>query len=69
MWLTLPEVLAELGVDRGTFDHWRRRGVGPKMKKLPNGSWRIRGDWYDAWLLGLPTEGDDTQGDDTEQAA
>jgi hypothetical protein len=52
-----PFLLAELGIDRGTFDHWRRRAVGPQMKRLPNKTWRIRGDWYDAWLDNLPAEG------------
>lgn len=32
VWLTLPEVLVELDVQRGTFDHWRRREVRPQMK-------------------------------------
>jgi hypothetical protein len=62
VWLTIADVLADLGIDRGTFDHWRRRGVRPRMKQLPNRTWRIRGDWYDGWLLDLP---DDTIGDDT----
>jgi hypothetical protein len=56
VWLTIAQVLADLGVDRGTFDHWRRRGIGPRMKQLPNRTWRIRGDWYDEWLANLPGE-------------
>src|SRR4051812_34853828 len=56
VWLTIADVLTGLGVDRGTFDKWRKRGVGPRMKMLPNRTWRIRGDWYDAWLANLPGE-------------
>ena len=56
VWLTIPDVLAELGIDRGTFDHWRRRGIGPRMKRLPNRTWRIRGDWFDEWVANLPED-------------
>lgn len=57
VWLTIKNVLDELDVDRGTFDHWRRRGAGPRMKRLPNGTYRIRGDWFDTWLDDLPDDG------------
>jgi hypothetical protein len=65
VWLTIPDVLAELGTDRGSFDHWRRRGVGPQMKRLPNRTWRIRGDWFDEWVANLPDDSDcgDTLGE------
>src|SRR5688500_13262342 len=53
VWLTIADVLADLDIDRGTLDKWRKRGVGPRMKQLPNRTWRIRGDWYDAWLANL----------------
>ena len=56
VWLTIADVLTDLGIDRGTFDKWRKRGAGPRMKQLPNRTWRIRGDWYDAWLASLPGE-------------
>ena len=56
VWLTITDVLTDLGIDRGTFDKWRKRGAGPRMKQLPNRTWRIRGDWYDAWLANLPGE-------------
>ncbi len=56
VWLTIADVLADLGINRGTFDKWRKRGIGPRMKQLPNGTWRIRGDWYDTWLANLPGE-------------
>lgn len=35
--LSIPEVIAELGVPRSTFYRWRQTGVGPKAIKLPNG--------------------------------
>ncbi len=28
VWLTIADVLADLDIDRGTFDKWRKRGVG-----------------------------------------
>ncbi len=56
VWLTIADVLADPGINRGTFDKWRKRGIGPRMKQLPNRTWRIRGDWYDAWLADLPGE-------------
>lgn len=63
VWLTITDVLADLVIDRGTFDKWRKRGVGPQMKQLPNRTWRIRGDWYDGWLANLPGEGPYFEGD------
>ncbi|WP_217991449.1 helix-turn-helix transcriptional regulator [Blastococcus aggregatus] len=62
VWLTIADVLNDLGIDRGSFDKWRKRGVGPRMKLLPNRTWRIRGDWYDAWLANLPGENSDYDG-------
>ena len=32
VWLTIPDVLADLGIDRGTFDKWRKRGVGQRAE-------------------------------------
>ncbi|MFH9071481.1 helix-turn-helix transcriptional regulator [Streptomyces alboflavus] len=40
--LTIPEVIAEIGVPRATFYRWRQLRKGPKAIKLPNGSVRIR---------------------------
>lgn len=55
-WLTVTDILEELGVERRTWQEWRARGTAPKCKKLPNGQLRIRVDHYEAWLDGL--EGD-----------
>jgi predicted DNA-binding transcriptional regulator AlpA len=54
--LSIPEVIAELGVPRSTFYRWRQMGVGPKAIKLPNGQVRIRRTVLEAWLRSL--EGD-----------
>ncbi|MDP9798597.1 putative DNA-binding transcriptional regulator AlpA [Catenuloplanes nepalensis] len=48
--LSVPEVLAELGVPRSTFYKWRRLGIAPRCIKLPNGEVRIRRADLDAWL-------------------
>ncbi len=53
----LAVVLAELGDEHGslpraTFDSWRRRGVAPKVIKLPNGHLRVARDDLNAWLDG-----------------
>lgn len=54
--LSIPEVIAEIGVPRSTFYRWRQLGVGPKSIKLPNGQVRIRRGALDDWLSSL--EGD-----------
>ena len=54
--LSIPEVIAELGVPRSTFYRWRQMGVGPRAIKLPNGQVRIRRTVLEAWLRSL--EGD-----------
>jgi excisionase family DNA binding protein len=48
--LTIPEVIAELGVPRSTFYRWRQLRIGPRSIKLPNGQVRIRRSALDAWL-------------------
>ena len=48
--LTLPEVLAELDVQKSTFFRWKAIGKAPKTIKYPNGSLRIRRRDLDAWL-------------------
>jgi len=35
--LTIPEVIAEIGVARATFYRWRQLRKGPRPIKLPNG--------------------------------
>ncbi|MDT0270024.1 helix-turn-helix domain-containing protein [Streptomyces sp. DSM 44915] len=48
--LTIPEVLADLGVPESTFYRWRQCKKGPRAIKLPNGSVRIRMSEYLRWL-------------------
>lgn len=50
--LTIPQVIAELGVSRATFYRWRSRRRGPASLRLPNGSIRIRRSDLDAFLAG-----------------
>ena len=54
MWMTMAEVLAELGVARSTMDDWRAHGVGPAFKRLPNGKLRLHRREFDKWLAALP---------------
>ncbi|WP_242884098.1 helix-turn-helix transcriptional regulator [Actinomadura litoris] len=50
-WLTVPEILEELGIPRRTWQRWRALGRTPKpMLKLPNGEYRVRRSVFDAWL-------------------
>ncbi len=55
VWLTMSEVLEELGVARSTMDDWRRSGRAPKFVKLPNGELRLRRDDFEAWTERLVT--------------
>ncbi|MEY9935249.1 putative DNA-binding transcriptional regulator AlpA [Catenulispora sp. GP43] len=48
--LSIPQVIAELGVSRATFYRWRSRRKGPASLRLPNGSIRIRRSDLDAFL-------------------
>jgi hypothetical protein len=52
-WLTVSEVLVELGISEDTWKKWRLRRVAPPAKRLPNGSLRIRRGDLDRWLDGL----------------
>jgi hypothetical protein len=61
--LTLDQVLVELGgpgspLGRSTWQDWQRRGVGPKVIKLPNGQIRVARDDLNAWLEGLTRDPD-----------
>ena len=51
--LTIPQVIAELGVARATFYRWRQLRIGPRSIKLPNGQVRVRRDALDEWLRSL----------------
>jgi predicted DNA-binding transcriptional regulator AlpA len=48
--LTVPEVLAELGVPKSTFFRWKAIGKAPRTIKYPNGSLRVRRKDLDCWL-------------------
>jgi hypothetical protein len=53
-WLTVQEILDELGIPRRTWQRWRALGRTPKhMTRLPNGELRIRRKDYDTWLAEL----------------
>jgi len=52
-WVTIQQVMEELGVARSTIDKWRRDGNFPKFRKYPNGSLRVEQaaveSWRDSW--------------------
>ncbi|WP_433239929.1 helix-turn-helix transcriptional regulator [Actinomadura nitritigenes] len=56
-WLTVQEILDDLGVPRRTWQKWRELGRTPRCKRLPNGELRIRRSDYDAWLDSLEEVG------------
>ncbi len=51
-WLTVADILADLGIPRRTWQRWRELGRAPEAIKLPNKELRIRRSTYDAWLAG-----------------
>ncbi len=60
-WMTMDDFCQELGISPSTAYKWSaagpRRGKFPRYRKLPNGSIRIRRDWFDEWLEALdPTQ-------------
>jgi hypothetical protein len=48
--LTVPQVLAELGVPRRTWQRWRELSTGPICLRLPNGELRVRRSVLSEWL-------------------
>ena len=48
--LSIPQVVAELGISRATFYRWRSLHKGPACLRLPNGSIRVRRSDLDAFL-------------------
>ncbi len=56
-WMTLDDLCRELGVAASTAYKWSAAGSDsgkfPRFRRLPNGSIRIRRDWFDEWLEGL----------------
>jgi predicted DNA-binding transcriptional regulator AlpA len=51
--MTVPDILAALGISRDTFYKWRQTGKGPRCFTLPNGELRCRVIDFTAWLDGL----------------
>nr|WP_246029915.1 helix-turn-helix domain-containing protein [Saccharothrix variisporea] len=55
--LTVAEFCAMLRISKDTFYKWRQiPGAAPVAHKLPNGSLRISGADYNAWLQTLRSE-------------
>ena len=52
-WLSMKEVLEDLGVPRSTMNDWRARGQGPRFVKLPGGQLRLSRVEYEAWCADL----------------
>ncbi len=56
-WLSMEDFCRELGVAPSTAYKWSASGPNsgrfPRFRKLPNGSIRIRRDWFDEWVEGL----------------
>jgi hypothetical protein len=52
-WLTVTEILDDLGIPRRTWQRWRELGLAPEAIKLPNRELRIRRSVYEAWLAAL----------------
>lgn len=49
-WLTVVQILDELGISRRTWQEWRAVGRTPKCYRLPNGQIRIKRIDLEAWL-------------------
>lgn len=53
-WMTVNEILEDLGISRRTWQRWREMGRAPKCKRTPGRrELRIRRSDYDAWLESL----------------
>lgn len=56
-WLSMDDFCEELGVAKATAYKWSSAGTGsgkfPRFRRLPNGSIRIRRDWFEKWVDGL----------------
>jgi predicted DNA-binding transcriptional regulator AlpA len=48
--LTIPEVCAELQIERSTFYYWRQTRQAPRCIRLPNGKIRVQRADLDAWI-------------------
>lgn len=55
--MTIEDFCAELGVSPSTAYKWSGAGPAsgkfPPFRKLPNGSIRIRRDWFEEWVESL----------------
>lgn len=52
-WITVPEILDELGITRRTWQRWRALGKTPPCTVLPNRKLRIRRVDFENWLSSL----------------
>ena len=56
-WMSVEDLCIELGIAASTAYKWSAAGPAsgrfPRYRKLPNGSIRIRRDWFDEWVEGL----------------
>jgi predicted site-specific integrase-resolvase len=52
-WLSVQDILDDLGVPRRTWQRWRALGRVPKCKRLPNGELRIHRADYERWINSL----------------
>jgi hypothetical protein len=52
-WLTVADILTDLGIPRRTWQRWRELGRTPEAIRLPNKELRIRRSVYEAWLADL----------------
>lgn len=59
VWLSIEDLCRELDIPASTAYKWSSLGSEsgrfPRCRRLPNGKIRIRRDWLDEWLDGLPT--------------
>jgi excisionase family DNA binding protein len=57
-WLSIEDFCEELGVPKSTAYKWAEAGPEagrfPRYRRLPNGRIRIRRDWFEEWVDGLP---------------
>jgi excisionase family DNA binding protein len=49
-FLTVPELCALLSIPRSTYYEWRRKRIGLRTIKSPNGGTRIRVTDLEEWL-------------------
>nr|WP_123670792.1 helix-turn-helix domain-containing protein [Actinocorallia herbida] len=55
-YLTVADVVSELGIARSTLYVWLATGRGPKFIRLPNGGIRFRESDLKEWLHKLESE-------------